>query len=105
MNTATDERRDRLSAISSAWSAGNHAEAYVTRDVATALDAWRQELAEDDDEPSPAEEDAFIVGFFSSYETHEMGESEGLFTEALASVGADLSELGITRSDDDSEEA
>ena len=99
MNTATDERRDRLSAISSAWSAGNYAEAYVTRDVGAALDAWRQELAEDDDEPSAIEEDAFVVGFLSSYEPHEMGESEELFTEALASVGADLAELGITRSD------
>lgn len=106
MNTAA-KRRSRLAAISIAWSAGNYAEAYISQDIGAALDAWRKERADDDEsEPSPAEEDAFIVGFFGSYGTHEMGESEGLFSEALASVGADLAELGITRSDDDdSEEA
>lgn len=73
----TDAELETATELSQGFDAGNFANAYETEDYDQALDALG--------EVSTAYRDAFTLGFFASYELHEMGEHTDDYLEALAS--------------------
>lgn len=70
------------------FDAGNYANAYETTCLETALAALSMNRSAD-------YESAFILGFFGSYERHEMGEHAEDYALAYEAVGARAAELGI----------
>jgi len=65
---------DEKTEMSRAFDAGNFANAYETRDLATALDAYESMLDH--------EHAAFVLGFFGSYSLDEIGSDREIFDEA-----------------------
>lgn len=74
--------------ISRGFAAGNYANAYETTDYDRALASLSMNRAK----PYVA---AFTLGFFGSYEPHEMGSHLEAVVEAYALVGKRAAELGI----------
>ena len=74
--------------ISRGFDAGNYANAYETTCLETALAKLSPNRSAD-------YESAFILGFFSSYEPHEMGAAEEDYALAYEAVGCRACELGI----------
>jgi muramoyltetrapeptide carboxypeptidase LdcA involved in peptidoglycan recycling len=74
--------------ISRGFDAGNYANAYETTDFERALGSLSMNR-------SAEYVAAFTLGFFSSYERHEMGEHADHYEIALESVGVRARELGI----------
>lgn len=101
---ATERDIDLDTVLSRGFDAGNYCNAYETQDYETGLAkrtakpraGVRRELQQ-------AWQVAFTLGFFGSYELHEMGEHEDAYTEALASPhGQRCVELGyVDRTEDD----
>ena len=85
---------DRDLNISHGFDAGNYANAYDTQNLE---DAWAQRNALLESEDWGA---AFLLGFFSSYELHEIpGDARDRFDEAYYSdAGQRVLELGYTES-------
>lgn len=82
MTRRTDEQ------ISRGFDAGNYANAYETTDYDRALASLSMNR-------SAAYKAAFTLGFFGSYEPHEMGSHLEAVQEAWALVGKRAKELGI----------
>lgn len=76
-----------------AWSAGNFAQSYVS----TYLDvAWRKHAPPCVEEYEMQARAAFVLGFYASYEEHEIPTDDlDEHSAAMASVGAELRKLGI----------
>lgn len=83
MHAETDrviaEERQNADDLSRGFSAGNYANAYETEDYETARNALKTE-------PSEAYFAAFTLGFFATYELHEMGEHRETYEEAYRST-------------------
>lgn len=73
--------------ISRGFSAGNYANAYATECLETALAGLSMNR-------SDAYRAAYVLGFYSSYERHEMPDPEA-YDDAMAAVGARAKELGF----------
>lgn len=79
---------DRDTELSRGFDAGNYAAAYETTDYSEAI----AKLSMNRSDEYVA---AFTLGFFSSYEHHEMGEHEGTYRDAYGSAaGKRCVELG-----------
>lgn len=82
-----DEKRVKLDTVlSRAFSAGGYCNAYETEDYETGLAKRTAELRPGlRKELQEAWRVAFTLGFFSTYELHEMGEHEETYREAYCS--------------------
>lgn len=90
MKDRNDMEPDRYLAAmrhSRSWDAGNYANAYVSTDLETAWEIAEGEEEEDrpEDAPPGLSRKGFVLGFFSSYEDHEIPEEH--LDEALAARG------------------
>lgn len=84
----TQERFDRL--VSRGFDRGNYCNAYETTDFER---AQRQLVGNGDDDPYRV---GFVLGFFGSYELHEMGSDADTYREAWASeAGQRARAIGI----------
>ena len=91
-----DRERDRL--ISSGFSDGNYCNAYETQDFIAATD-HRQDFIKEE-----AYRTGFTLGFFSSYELHEIdGRWRSIYDDAYhSSTGRRARELGYSESMEES---
>lgn len=95
---AREERVGRMSVndiLHRGFDAGNYANAYVSENYAT---AWRKVKKETHNQglaSKPAFKAAFIIGFFSSYETSEVGSLAEKLIEAENEYGNAMRNIGI----------
>lgn len=88
MSNGRHGREDDL--LSRGFDAGNYANAYTSENLSK---AWRFHNALTKD---PAYRAAFVIGFFSSYETHEVpGVHRDELIEAERTYGQRMRDLGI----------
>lgn len=87
MKQTVDMRAMRDTDLLRAYDNGNYVIAYETEDVDKAWDSLP-------DGYSTEEEAAFLLGFFSTFELHEMGPEAESFVAAYEAVGRRLRALG-----------
>lgn len=105
----------RSSVLHRGFDAGNFANAYESTDLGEAIESDEEEHEDEPDHPGHASHfdhaaylDAFVLGFFGSYEDHEIdGESIERVIEARGNVGQVMLDMGIAvnlGSDEDEDE-
>lgn len=90
-------------ALSKGFDSGNYANAYVSKDFAAAWEAEQEEEDgsyaefESDEDAKRAFEAAFLIGFFGSYETHEIHDEDEQYSLLMAEhiYGPRMRALGI----------
>ena len=80
--------------LSHGYDAGNSAAAYLSEDINVAL--RRLDIRPDGSEPSHAYYGAFVLGFYSSFERHEIPmRRRETFDDAMTTYAPMLREIGI----------
>ena len=95
--------------LSRGFDAGNYANAYTSTDLQDAWEAECDEAEENDDYDrvkSEAFHGAFVIGFFGSYELHEIPEdARDDYDAAIGRFAPRMREIGIAVDVDESEDA